>query len=141
MTEDEGDGLSMTEICEPVPGEHALGTDHDVFSVWVDGMEEGIGVGRHVAVEGDLAMVVEDTDIHGSSMEIDTAVEEVLFGVESYWGLLFSMRWCYPSIRSDDLLRGGLNEYPAAPPDRCGAVAGERPRLPRTLRSVGPTAS
>jgi hypothetical protein len=99
MTEDKRDGLSMTEICEPVPGKHTLGTDDDVFSVWVDGIEEGIGVGRQVAVKDDLAMLVKDADVHGPGVEIDTAIEEVLFGIESHWGLLLSMRRVTPSIR------------------------------------------
>jgi hypothetical protein len=94
MTEDKRDGLSMTEICEPVPGKHTFGTYDDVFPIRADGIEEGIGIGRHITVEDDLAMPIKDTDIHGSGVGIDTAIEEVFFGIESR--------------------RGGLNEYPAA---------------------------
>jgi hypothetical protein len=113
MTEDEGDVLPLAEVCEPVPTEHTLSTYNDVFSVSLDGREEGIWLCGQVAVEQDLASLVEDTDVHGPGVEIDTAVELMLFGIESHWGLLLSVRSQLPSIRSGGSLRGGLNEYPS----------------------------
>jgi hypothetical protein len=80
----------LTEVCEPVPTEHTLSTDDDIFSVWLDGIEEGIWLSRQVAVKQDLAMLVKNADVHGSGVEIDTAVEHVFFRIESHWGLLLS---------------------------------------------------
>ena len=76
--------LPFTEVCEPVPTEHTLSTDDDVFSVWLDGFEEGIWLCGQVAVKQDLAMLVKDADVHGPGVEIDTAVELMLFGIESH---------------------------------------------------------
>ena len=73
MTGDEGDVLPLTEVCEPVPTEHTLSTDDDIFSVWLDGFEEGIRVCGQVAVSGDLAMLVEDADVPGPGVEIEEA--------------------------------------------------------------------
>jgi hypothetical protein len=145
MTEDEGDVLPSTQVCEPVPTEHTLSTYDDVFSIRLDGFEEGVWLCRQVAVQQDLATLVEDADVHGPGVEIDTAVELMLFRIESHWGLLLSVRRFTPSIRSGGSLRGGLNEYPVARADGCfggmalAGVAGNSPAAstPPLSRTVG----
>jgi hypothetical protein len=84
MTEDEGDGFPSTEVCEPVPTEHTFSAYDDIFSVRLDGIEEGFRLSGQVAMEQDLASLVQDTDVHGPGVEINTAVEEVLSGIESH---------------------------------------------------------
>ena len=84
MTEDEGDIFFSTEVSEPVPGEHALDSDDDVVTERFDGFEERFGPGVHVSVEQDVSVLVEDTEVHGSGMQVDTAVEFMLLRVESH---------------------------------------------------------
>jgi hypothetical protein len=84
VTKDEGDLFALTEIGEPVPGEHALDSNDDVVAVGTDGLEEWLGFGTHVPMSHDLSVLVEDADVHRSGMEIDPAVEWVLLGIESH---------------------------------------------------------
>jgi hypothetical protein len=84
VAEDEGDVFFIAEVSEPIPGEHALDGDDDVFAVGFDGLKEGIGLSVDVLVEHDVPVLVEDTEIHGSGMEVDTAVELMLLRVESH---------------------------------------------------------
>ena len=84
MTENKGDRFSLTEIGKPIPGEHALDGDDDVVAVGLDDLEERLGLGGQVPMGNDLSLVVENTDVHRSRMEVDAAVEWVLLGIESH---------------------------------------------------------
>ena len=84
VTEDEGDVFFSTEVSEPIPGEHAFDGDDDVFAVWFDSLEEGIGLSVDILVEQDVPVLVEDTEIHGSGVKVDTAVEFMLLRVKSH---------------------------------------------------------
>ena len=82
MTEDEVDVLVGAQVGQPVPGEHALAADHQAIPVGFDQSQEVFRAGRDVLVEDHLAGRIEDADIHGVGMEVDAAVEAVLFRVE-----------------------------------------------------------
>ena len=43
--------------------------------------------GNEVAVEEDVAGVVEDADVQGPGVQVDAGVESVLLGVEAHHGL------------------------------------------------------
>jgi hypothetical protein len=88
MSEYKGDVLLGTEIGDPVPGEDAFHGHHDVFSITFDGFKENLSVGSDVALEDDASFLVEDAEVHGLGMEIDSAVVLVLLGVEVHKGLL-----------------------------------------------------
>jgi hypothetical protein len=88
VSEHEMNTLLGTQIGEPVPGEDALDADHEVFSERRDGAEERLGRGLHIAVQEDLAVTVQDAQIHGSGVQVDAAVVLVGVCVESHWGLL-----------------------------------------------------
>jgi hypothetical protein len=47
------------------------------------GLEERLGAGRHVPGHQNVTIVVQDTDVHATSMQIDPAGGFVLFGVKS----------------------------------------------------------
>ena len=73
-----------TQVREPVPGEEACdGHDHR-FPRGCDSLEKRLRAGWHVPVQHDLALLIQDTDIHGAGMQVDAAVKWVLFGVESH---------------------------------------------------------
>ena len=84
VTEDERDIFFGTEISEPIPGEHTFDGDDDVFAVRFDHREEGIGLSMDVFMEQDVPVLVEDAEIHGPGVEVDTAVEFMLLSVESH---------------------------------------------------------
>ena len=93
MTEDKRDVLSCAEIGEPVPTEHTLGSYDDVVSVLFDGIEKALRPCAHIAVEKDLSVAVQDTDVYGSGVKIDTAIEFMFLRVESHRGLLSGRGW------------------------------------------------
>jgi len=98
MSKDEGDGLLVAEIGDPVPGEDALDPDDDILAIGLDGLQERLRGGVDVLVEPDFALVVDDTDVHGSGVQIDAAIEGVGAGVESHWGLLpVENGWHHPA--------------------------------------------
>jgi hypothetical protein len=74
VAEDELDALPAAQIGQPVPGEDALGGDHEVVTVGRNGREKGLGAALQVLVEEDLALPVEDADVHGLCVQIDAAV-------------------------------------------------------------------
>ena len=88
MTEDKRDVFIGTEIGEPVPGEYTFSADDDVVAVRLDCFEKTLRFRMHVAVQDQLPRIAQDAEIHGTGVEIDTAVEPVFFGVKSHRGLL-----------------------------------------------------
>jgi len=99
VAEDEGDPLGAAQVGEPVPGEHALDGNHEIFPVRRDSLEERLRGRPEVAVQQDLARLVEDADVHGAGMEIDAAGVLVLLRVEPHGGLLgegFATTRAYP---------------------------------------------
>jgi hypothetical protein len=77
----------LTEVSEPVPGEHALTSDGESVAERSDSLEEGAGVGGDGFLLDDGSFGVEDAEGQGSDMEIDAAVESVLLVGESHHGL------------------------------------------------------
>lgn len=92
VAEDEGDLLPVAEIGEPVPTKQALDGDDESVAEGGDGFEEGVGVGGEVFVVDDLAVAVDDAQIHGPGVQIDAAVELMRLGVETH-GILPRSRW------------------------------------------------
>jgi acetyl-CoA carboxylase biotin carboxyl carrier protein len=88
VAEDEGDPFPPAEVREPVPGEDALGGDDEVFAVGRDGGQEGLGTAAQVLVEEDLALAIEDAQVHRLRVEVDPAVVGVALRVESHGSLL-----------------------------------------------------
>jgi len=84
VAEDEVDIFFIAEVSEPIPGEYTFDGNDDVFSVWFDSLEEGIGLSVDILVEQDVPVLIEDTEIHGSGVKVDTAVEFMLLRVESH---------------------------------------------------------
>jgi len=84
VSENEGDVFFGTEIGQPVPGEHALGADHQIIPVRSDGLEEGCRFGLDVAMEQDVPFLTEDAQVHFVGVQIDSAIMLVLFGVQSH---------------------------------------------------------
>ncbi len=67
VAQHEPDPLHGTEVCQPVPREHAFGRHDQIVSVRREGHEHGHWSGRHVLMEDHLTGGVQDTEIHLSS--------------------------------------------------------------------------
>jgi hypothetical protein len=78
VSEGEGDVLVLADVSEPVPGEHALGSDDRSIAVGLDGLEEELGIGAEVLVDDDVVGLIEDADVHGSGVELEAGIESVI---------------------------------------------------------------
>jgi hypothetical protein len=87
VAQDEGNLLPRAQVGEPVPGVNALDAGHDIAAEGGNGFEDGFGAGGEVAVEDDLAAVVQDAEVHRPGVRVDVPVESVWLRVESHRGL------------------------------------------------------
>ena len=63
MAQHEGQALPGAQIRDPVPGEHALHGDHQIFPEGGDHGEEGVRFGSEIFVDEDHALLVENADV------------------------------------------------------------------------------
>jgi hypothetical protein len=49
-----------------------------------DGLEQGVGTGWHIPMQSHLAVLTQDTDVHGAGMQVDATVKWMLVGVEAH---------------------------------------------------------
>ena len=76
MGEHEVDAGRQAGIGEPIPAEHALGTDGQVVAIGGDEFEEvGEVVVFDVGVDKLFAVPIREADIHLAGVEINSAVE------------------------------------------------------------------
>ena len=80
MAEDNRDAFVSTEVGQPVPREHAFDCDDEPFSIGRNDVQKGLRGRLHMTVHENLATLVEDTDIHGTGMQIDTTIKLVRLG-------------------------------------------------------------
>src|SRR5262249_42547958 len=95
VAEDEGDVLLDAAIGDPVPGEQALGADHEVVAIRLEGPPKRLWPTGDALVEDGLAGLVEEAPVPGPGVQVDATVAWVLSLVESPHGLpgRGSMRW------------------------------------------------
>ncbi len=89
MAENEGNVLLDTEISDPVPGEHAFDSNHDVLTEGSNGMEKSFLVCVDVLMNPDIASGIDNADKHIFGMQIDSTIKLVLFGVEIHMASSF----------------------------------------------------
>jgi hypothetical protein len=118
MTEDEWDLELSAQICDPVPGEHALDGHHDVIHVGLDQLGERPSFGGAVSVQDHRAALVDDAHVHAPCVQIDAAIVLVLSVVEAHGLLLTNVM--FEDGRIPYLRGGGLNKYHIARTDRPG---------------------
>lgn len=76
VDQDEGDAGSLARVGQPIPAEHAFGTDGQVVAVGGEEFEEEVEVViANVGVDEDFAGPVHEADVHLAGMEINSAVE------------------------------------------------------------------
>jgi hypothetical protein len=75
--------LSSTQVSTPVPREETFDSDDNSLSIGGNGLEQRLRACGQIPMYHDLAVVIQNTDIHGAGMQIDAAVTLVLLGVKS----------------------------------------------------------
>jgi len=91
VAQNELDTYAIAQIRYPVPGKDALNGQDQVLAVRPENISEGLCCGRHVPVQTDLTSMVHDVDVHRHCVQIDAAVELMLFSVESHKTSSFGM--------------------------------------------------
>ena len=84
VAQDEDEAFGGAQIREPVPRKHALGRHDQIVPVRRDDLEERLRRRFHIPVHQHLASGVENADVHGLHVEIDSAIVAMLTVVESH---------------------------------------------------------
>ena len=84
MTEDERDPFLLTQIGQPVPGESTFNGDQEIVLILFDHFQKQFPVSTDISVQEDFSSPVNDAEIHGFCMQVDSAIIFVLLGVESH---------------------------------------------------------
>jgi hypothetical protein len=123
MAEDEGKGLLGTQVREPRPGEDPCDRDDEVVTIGRNRRETRLRAGLHVLVQHDLAVLVEDADVHGAGLPIEATVCLVLWGVKAP-----AVSSCFASgfSRRQRSHRGLLRGRPLEVSTHCSGRAGQR---------------
>ena len=88
MTQDKVNAVVLAEIGKPVPGEPALHADDQVITIGLDQFHQSLRTSLDVLMDKDLPLRVDEADLEVFSMQVDTAVMLVCFGVESHLSFL-----------------------------------------------------
>jgi hypothetical protein len=73
-----------TQVGEPVPRQETCDGDANMVPIGRKGLEHGIGTGWHIPVHKDFPILVQNTEGHGTSVQVDTTIKWVLLGVEAH---------------------------------------------------------
>jgi hypothetical protein len=84
VAQHEREAFGVADVREPVPRKHALGRDDEIIAVQGDRREKRFRCRRHVSVHEHLAGGVENADVHGLYVEIDSAIVAMLTVVKSH---------------------------------------------------------
>ena len=84
VAEHELDAFVGTQIGKPVPGEDALDRNDEVFPKRRHGCQKRLRRRLHVLVQQDLAVAIQDAQIHGPGVQIDAAIVSMGLCVESH---------------------------------------------------------
>ena len=109
MTKDESDTFFVAQICYPVPCEGAFNSDHEIFAVLFDRLQKDLPVSLDVSMQEHRALAVNNAEVHGFCVQVDSAIIFVLLRVESH-----SVPPCVvvgTFIIPSGMEQGGLNEY------------------------------
>ena len=115
MTKDESDTFFLAQISNPIPGESTFDGDNKILPVLFDRLQEYLPVSFDVSMQEHLPLLVNNAQIHGFRVQVDSAIVFVLFSVESH-----SVPPCVvvgTFIIPSGMEQGGLNEYQGAAAD------------------------
>jgi len=82
MTENKSDAFAGADIGQPVPGENAFNGHNDLIPKRSDRFQKRIRIRLHVAMKNDRAGLVQNAEVHGSRVQINSAVMRMLLRIE-----------------------------------------------------------
>ena len=115
VSEDKVYTFFPAQICKPVPGEGAVHANYEIIPVLFDRFQEYLPVSLDVSMEKHRALAVNNAEVHGFCVQVDSAIILVLFRVEFH-----SVPPCVvvgTFIIPSGMEQGGLNEYQGAAAD------------------------
>jgi hypothetical protein len=68
MPKDKRHTFTGAEVSKPIPGEDTVDADVQSGPVRCDGFEKRFWASRHVPVHQNLAILVQDAEVHGAGM-------------------------------------------------------------------------
>jgi hypothetical protein len=93
MAENERYFVNVTNVGKPVPAEYTFNADSHVIQIWEDQFKEEFRIRFDILMHFSFPFLIDDADVHFSSVKIDTAIVLVLLIVEFHnlasfgWGL------------------------------------------------------
>jgi hypothetical protein len=114
MAKDESDTFFFAQIGNPVPGEGAFNGYDEIIPVLLDRLQECLSVSLDISMEEYRAIFVNDAQIHGLCVQVDSAIFLVLFRVEFH---SVPPCGCWDLYHTFGYEQGGLNEYQGAVAD------------------------
>ena len=85
MTENELYAVFLAKVCHPVPAMHAFNADDNLSWIWGNEFEQWFWGCLNLFVDTQFSVIIDDTDIQRSRMQIDTTITWSRFVVESGW--------------------------------------------------------
>jgi len=98
VAENELNLLVPTQVCKPVPGEHAFYSDDQTLAVWSYYPEKAFGITIDFTTNQYRTLGIENTDVLFPSVKIDSTIMFVRFGVKSHVGSLWKLVLAKPNI-------------------------------------------
>jgi hypothetical protein len=83
MAQDNGKALLSAEARQPSPGEDTFEADHESLSIGRNCLKERFRRCLHIPVQYDLTGLIQETERHGSCVQVEATIKLVLLGVTS----------------------------------------------------------
>jgi hypothetical protein len=84
LSQDKGHACLGAEVGEPRPRQQACDSHDETISGGRHSLQARVWTGLHGAGHHPLAILLQETDVHGPGMQVDTAVNLMLWGGESH---------------------------------------------------------
>jgi hypothetical protein len=94
--EDEVNALPAAQIGQPVLGEHAFHSNHEIVPKRSDRPQEIFRAAGKIPMQENIAFGIENAEVHFSGMKIDSPVVFVRLGVESHEASFGDRSRAYP---------------------------------------------
>ena len=114
MAKDESNAFFLAQISNPVPGKGTFDSDDKIIPVLLDRFQEYLPVSFDVSMEKHRALTVNNAQIHGFCVQVDSAIILVLLSVGFHCA---SLLCCGDLHHTFGYEQGGLNEYQGAVAD------------------------
>ena len=75
-----------TQVGKPGPRKDTFDGDDNIGAIGCDSFAQRISTGWHIAMQHHLAVLTQDTDVHGAGMQVDTTVQWTVLSVEAHEG-------------------------------------------------------